>query len=64
MDVNYFILKSEVAQSCLTLCKAMDCSLPGSSVKVIKERQLHLENEYNSYLLHYYNSVRMNTNGR
>ena len=24
--------KSEVAQSCLTLCDPMDCSLPGSSV--------------------------------
>ena len=23
---------SEVAQSCLTLCNPMDCSLPGSSV--------------------------------
>ena len=27
----YYIL-SEVAQSCLTLCNPMDCSLPGSSV--------------------------------
>ena len=25
-------VKSEVAQSCLTLCDPMDCSLPGSSV--------------------------------
>ena len=25
-------LQSEVAQSCLTLCNPMDCSLPGSSV--------------------------------
>ena len=24
--------ESEVAQSCLTLCNPMDCSLPGSSV--------------------------------
>ena len=24
--------ESEVAQSCLTLCDPMDCSLPGSSV--------------------------------
>ena len=24
--------KSEVAQSCLTLCDPMDCNLPGSSV--------------------------------
>ena len=25
-------IKSEVAQSCPTLCNSMDCSLPGSSV--------------------------------
>ena len=25
-------MESEVAQSCLTLCDAMDCSLPGSSL--------------------------------
>ena len=25
-------IKSEVAQSCLTLCDPMDCSLPGSSI--------------------------------
>ena len=25
-------IESEVAQSCLTLCDPMDCSLPGSSV--------------------------------
>ena len=27
-----FLFKSEVAQSCPTLCDPMDCSLPGSSV--------------------------------
>ena len=27
--------ESEVAQSCLTLCDPMDCSLPGSSVHAI-----------------------------
>ena len=27
--------ESEVAQSCLTLCNPMDCSLPGSSVHAI-----------------------------
>ena len=27
--------ESEVAQSCLTLCDPMDCSLPGSSVNGI-----------------------------
>ena len=26
------LLQSEVAQSCLTVCDPMDCSLPGSSV--------------------------------
>ena len=28
--------ESEVAQSCLTLCDPMDCSLPGSSVHEIQ----------------------------
>ena len=28
-------VKREVAQSCLTLCDPMDCSLPGSSVRGI-----------------------------
>ena len=28
----FFKSESEVAQSCLTLCDPMDCSLPGSSV--------------------------------
>ena len=26
------VKESEVAQSCLTLCDPMDCSLPGSSI--------------------------------
>ena len=30
--LKYWIIESEVAQSCLTLCDPMDCSLPGSSV--------------------------------
>ena len=29
---HFFASKSEVAQSCLTLCNPRDCSLPGSSV--------------------------------
>ena len=33
--------ESEVAQSCLTLCDPMDCSLPGSSVHgVLQARTL------------------------
>ena len=28
---------SEVTQSCPTLCNPMDCSLPGSSVRIRKE---------------------------
>ena len=33
--------ESEVAQSCLTLCDPMDCSLPGSSVHgIFKARVL------------------------
>ena len=36
LHISYFIVKvkskSEVAQSCPTLCDPMDCSLPGSSV--------------------------------
>ena len=27
-----YVVKSEVAQSCMTLCDPMDCSLPGSSI--------------------------------
>ena len=33
-------LESEVAQSCLTLCDLMDCSLPGSSVHGIFQARL------------------------
>ena len=29
---TYSVVRSEVAQSCVTLCNLMDCSLPGSSV--------------------------------
>ena len=30
--------ESEIAQSCLTLCEPMDCSLPGSSIhKILRE---------------------------
>ena len=34
LKIQFFHLtsESEVAQSCLTLCDPMDCSLPGSSV--------------------------------
>ena len=32
--------KSEVAQSCLTLCDPMDCSLPGSSVHGIFQARI------------------------
>ena len=32
--------KSEVAQSCLTLCDPMDCSLQGSSVRGIFQARL------------------------
>ena len=31
--------KSEVAQSCLTLCDPMDCSLPGSSIHGISRQE-------------------------
>ena len=31
-DLNMKESESEIAQSCLTLCNPMDCSLPGSSV--------------------------------
>ena len=33
--------ESEVAQSCLTLCDPMDCSLPGSSVHGIFQAIVH-----------------------
>ena len=32
--------ESEVAQSCLTLCNSMDCSLPGSSVHGILQARV------------------------
>ena len=32
--------QSEVAQSCLTLCDPMDCSLPGSSVRGIVQARV------------------------
>ena len=32
--------KSKVAQSCLTLCNPMDCSLPGSSHRIFQARVL------------------------
>ena len=35
------IRQSQIAQSCLTLCNPMDCSLPGSSVhRIFKARIL------------------------
>ena len=40
-DMKLWRLKSEVAQSCLTLCGPMDCSLWGSSVHgIFQERAL------------------------
>ena len=33
-------VKVKVAQSCLTLCDAMDCSLPGSSVHGILQARI------------------------
>ena len=32
LTILQLLFSSEVAQSCLTLCDPMDCSLPGSSV--------------------------------
>ena len=32
--------ESEVAQSCLTVCDPMDCSLPGSSVRGILQARV------------------------
>ena len=40
---NFRESESEVAQSCLTLCDPMDCSLPGSSVHGIFFRVRILE---------------------
>ena len=33
-------VKNEVAQSCLTLCDPMDCSLPGSSIHGIFQARI------------------------
>ena len=38
--VKSLILWSEVAQSCLTLCDPMDCSLPGSSIHGIFQARI------------------------
>ena len=38
--LNYFESESEVAQSCLTLCDPMDCSLPGSSIHGIFQARI------------------------
>ena len=38
--ITYFRSYSEVAQSCLTLCELMDCSLPGSSVHGIFQARI------------------------
>ena len=35
-----FVCESEVAQSCLTLCDPVDCSLPGSSVDGIFQARI------------------------
>ena len=32
LNIHKVKSESEVTQSCLTLCDAMDCSLPGSSI--------------------------------
>ena len=34
------VSESEVAQSCLTLCDPMDCSLPGSSIHGIFQTRI------------------------
>ena len=39
-DRYMIIFISEVAQSCLTLCNSMDCSLPGSSVHGIFQARI------------------------
>ena len=38
--VNYASMKVKVIQSCPTLCDAMDCSLPGSSVHMIPQARI------------------------
>ena len=37
---HYLRVKSEVAQSCLTLCDAVDCTPPGSSVHGILQARI------------------------
>ena len=37
---HVYLVKSEVAQSCPTLCDPMDCSLPGSSVHGIFQARI------------------------
>ena len=39
-NIRSFHSESEVAQSCLTLCDPMDCSLPGSSVHGIFQARI------------------------
>ena len=39
-EMNNILKRSEVAQSCLTLCNPMDCSLPGSSVHGIFQARI------------------------
>ena len=66
--------ESEVAQSCLTLCDPMDCSLPGSSVHGIFQARVlewvaisfseDLLNPGNPGLLHYKQTLyRLNHHG-
>ena len=38
LNIHWYV--SEVAQSCLTLCDPMDCSLPGSSVHGILQAKI------------------------
>ena len=40
LGINRFIVVVKVAQSCLTLCDPMDCSLPGSSVHGILQARI------------------------
>ena len=39
-NLRVFVSESEVAQSCLTLCDRMDCSLTGSSVHGIFQARM------------------------
>ena len=40
MEVGKQVSECAVAQSCLTLCDPMDCSLPGSSVHEILQARI------------------------